>query len=155
AREVGTVLRLPLVQMSRYESDDTATVIGAWSDQPHPFRAGTRWPLDDLTVSAQVRETGRPVRLDDVSGVPGQIAAAGRQAGIRSAAGAPIIVNGRVWGVMATGSAADHPLPADIEQRLADFTELVATAISNAQAREDLQRLAAEQAALRRGARWS
>jgi PAS domain S-box-containing protein len=150
AREVGTVLRLPLVQMSRYESDGTATVIGAWSERPHPFRAGTRWSLDELTVSAQVRETGRPARLDDVSGVPGRIADAVRQVGIQSVAGAPIVVNGRVWGVMATGSAADRPLPADIEQRLADFTELVATAISDTQAREDLRRLAEEQAALRR-----
>jgi PAS domain S-box-containing protein len=150
AREVGTVLRLPLVQMSRYESDGTATVMGAWSERPHPFRTGTRWSLDDLTVSAQVRKTGRPARLDDVSGVPGKIAAAVTQVGIRSVAGAPIVVNGRVWGVIATGSAAGHPLAADIEQRLADFTELVATAISNAQAREDLRRLAQEQAALRR-----
>jgi PAS domain S-box-containing protein len=150
AREVGTVLRLPLVQMSRYESDGTATVIGAWSERPHPFRTGTRWSLDDLTVSAHVRKTGRPARVDDLAGVPGEIAEAVRRVGIGSVAGAPIVVNGHVWGVMATGSGADHPLPADIEQRLADFTELVATAISNAQAREDLQRLAAEQAALRR-----
>ena len=105
AREVGTVLRLPLVQMSRYESDGTATVIGAWSERPHPFRTGTRWSLDDLTVSAQVRKTGRPARVDDVAGVPGEIAEAVRRVGIRSVAGAPIVVNGRVWGVMATGSA--------------------------------------------------
>src|SRR3954468_5220011 len=150
AREVGTVLRLPLVQMSRYESDGTATVIGAWSERPHPFRPGTRWSLDDLTVSAQVRKTGCPARLDDVSGVPGEIAEAVRQIGIRSVAGAPIVVNGRVWGVMATGSAEGNELAADTEQRLADFTELVATAISHTQAREDLRRLADEQAALRR-----
>jgi GAF domain-containing protein len=150
AREVGTVLRLPLVQMSRYDSDGTATVIAAWSERPHPFRAGTRWPLDEQTITATVRKTGRPARLDDVSSVSGAIAEAVRQADMRSVAGAPIVVNGRVWGVMATGSAEDQPLASDIEQRLAEFTELAATAISNAQAREDLQRLAEEQAALRR-----
>jgi PAS domain S-box-containing protein len=150
AREVGTVLRLPLVQMSRYEADGTATVIAAWSERPHPFQAGTRWPLDEQTITATVRKTGRPARLDDVSGVAGRIADAVRAAGITSAAGAPIVVNGRVWGVMATGSAEGQALPSDIEQRLAEFTELLATAISNAQAREDLQRLADEQAALRR-----
>ena len=42
------------------------------------------------------------------------------------------------------------PLPPDAEDRLTQFTELVATAISNTQAREELQRLADEQAALRR-----
>jgi PAS domain S-box-containing protein len=150
AREVGTILRLPLVQMSRYDADGTATVIAAWSERPHPFRAGTQWPLDEQTITATVRKTGRPARLDDVSGVRGRIADAVRAVGITSAAGAPIVVNGRVWGVMATGSAEGQALASDIEQRLADFTELVATAISNVQAREDLRRLADEQAALRR-----
>ncbi len=43
-----------------------------------------------------------------------------------------------------------EPLPVGSEQRLADFTELLATAISNTQARSELARLAEEQAALRR-----
>ena len=150
AREVGAVLKLPLVQMSRYEPDGTATVIGAWSERPHPFQLGTSWPLDGPTISTIVRETGRPARLDDLAGVPGTIAEAVRKTGIRSVAGAPIVVGGRVWGVMATGSPQGDQLPAYTEQRLAEFTELVATAISNAQARKDLHQLAAEQAALRR-----
>src|SRR4029453_15191287 len=104
-REVGTVLRLPLVQMSRYDSEGNATVIAAWSERPHPFRPGAAWPLDEQTITATVRKTGRPARLDDVSGVPGRIADAVRAAGISSAVGAPIVVNGRVWGVMAPGSA--------------------------------------------------
>ena len=41
-------------------------------------------------------------------------------------------------------------MPAVTESRLADFTELVATAIANADAREQVTRLAEEQAALRR-----
>src|SRR4029453_6264491 len=93
-REVGTVLRLPLVQMSRYASDGNAPVTAAWSERPHPFRPGTRWPLDEQTITATVRKTGRPARLDDVSGVRGRIADAVRDVGITSAAGAPIVVNG-------------------------------------------------------------
>ena len=54
------------------------------------------------------------------------------------------------WGVMATGASEGHELPAGTEQRLAEFTELVGTAIANAQAREELRRLAEEQSALRR-----
>src|SRR3954464_4443513 len=42
AKGVAHVLDLPWVEMSRYEADGTATVIGAWSDHPHPFQAGTR-----------------------------------------------------------------------------------------------------------------
>jgi PAS domain S-box-containing protein len=150
AKEVAHVLELPLVEMSRYEPDGTATVIGAWSERPHPFQTGTRWALDGPTISAQVLETGRPARIDDFADIPGTIADAVRETGIRSGAGAPIIVDGAVWGVMATGATSRERLPDHIEDRLAAFTELVATAISNTQAREDLHRLADEQTSLRR-----
>jgi signal transduction histidine kinase len=43
-----------------------------------------------------------------------------------------------------------EPLPLDTEERLEKFTELVATAIANAEGRAALTRLAEEQAALRR-----
>jgi PAS domain S-box-containing protein len=150
AKEVAHVLDLPLVEMSRYEPDGTATVIGAWSERPHPFQAGTRWPLDGPTISARVLQTGRPARIDDFADIPGTIADAVRETGIRSGAGAPIIVDGAVWGVMATAASEHERLPDHIEDRLAAFTELVATAISNTQARDDLRRLADEQASLRR-----
>ncbi|HSC03738.1 MAG TPA: GAF domain-containing protein, partial [Solirubrobacteraceae bacterium] len=150
AREVGQVLGTPLVQMSRYEPDGAATVIGVWSERPHPFQAGTRWPLEGPTISLRVRETGRPVRLDDLAGIPGALAEAVRGTGIRSVAGAPIVVGGRVWGVMATGATEGRELPSGTEHRLAEFTELVGTAIANTHAREQLRLLVEEQAALRR-----
>src|SRR5215211_67745 len=71
AREVAQVLRLPLVVMSRYESDDTAAVIGAYADRPHPFVAGTRWPLDGPTISAHSprdRTSGTDRRLPEPPG---------------------------------------------------------------------------------------
>jgi PAS domain S-box-containing protein len=150
AREVSSVMGLPMVAMWRYEPDDTATVIGEWSERPHRFRAGTRWPLEGRTIVAMVRDTGRPVRIDAVADVPGAIADAGRDAGIRATAGAPIIIDGRVWGVMATAAAGGESLPDRIEERLTEFTELVATAISTTASRWQLARLADEQAALRR-----
>ncbi|HTE62287.1 MAG TPA: GAF domain-containing protein, partial [Solirubrobacteraceae bacterium] len=150
AREVGRVIGLPLVALWRYEPDGTATVLGAWSEHPHPFEPGTRWPLDGPTICAQVRKTGRPERIDDFADLPGTIADAARRTGIRSCAGAPIVVDGHVWGAMSTDSTDREPLPDQIEDRLAEFTELVATAISNTASREELARLADEQAALRR-----
>src|SRR5436190_18931585 len=48
--EVAGVLDLPLVEMSRFESDGSATVVGSWGRRPHPFEAGTRWPLDGPTL---------------------------------------------------------------------------------------------------------
>ena len=50
--------------------------------------------------------------------------------GIRSTVASPILVEGRLWGAM-TVSAKREPLPPDTEERLANFTELVATAIAN------------------------
>ena len=149
AKEVAKVLDLPLVELSRFDGDGSITVIGAWADRPHPFRPGTRWPLDGPTISARIAKTGQPTRIDDFKDIGGTIAAAVRATGIRSGAGAPIIVDGEVWGVMATASVDDERLPDGIEDRLADFTALVATAISNTQAREELHRVADEQAALR------
>jgi signal transduction histidine kinase len=150
AREVASVLRLSHVEMSRFEPDGSAVVIGAWSERADPFEAGTRWALGARTVSRLVRDTGRPARLDDYAELPGAIAAAARDAGIRCGAGAPIIVDGKTWGVMATGASDAASLPAGIEDRLAAFTELVAAAIAFSNAREALGTLAAEQAALRR-----
>jgi signal transduction histidine kinase len=150
AREVGRVIGLPLVTVWRYGHDGTTTVMGAWGERPHPFQAGTRWPLDGPTIAALVLETGRPARIDDLADVPGARAAAIREAGMRWSAGAPIIVDGDIWGVMGTGSADREPLADHIEDRLAEFTDLVATAISNSASRAELARLADEQAALRR-----
>jgi signal transduction histidine kinase len=150
AREVGRVIGLSLITVWRYERDGTTTVMGDWGERPHPFRAGTRWPLDGPTIAALVLKTGRPARIDDLVDVPGTRAAAMREAGMRSSAGAPIIVDGGIWGVMGTGSADREPLPDHIEDRLAEFTDLVATAISNSASRAELARLANEQAALRR-----
>jgi GAF domain-containing protein len=62
----------------------------------------------------------------------------------------PIVVEGRVWGFAFASSTADQPFAEDAEARIAAFTELVAMAISNAQARAEARRLGDEQAALRR-----
>jgi GAF domain-containing protein len=98
-----------------------------------------------------VFETGRPARIDRYAeSSSGPMGAAARERGIRSAVGTPVIVEGRLWGLIFAGSTLEQPLPPDIETRLASFTELVATAIANAASRASLARLAEEQAALRR-----
>ena len=50
----------------------------------------------------------------------------------------PITVEGELWGLIAVVSTSEEPPPPGTEERLAGFTELVATAIANAQARADL-----------------
>jgi len=150
AEEVAEVMHLPNAAICRYDDEGAViTVIAARDDRPHRFQPGTRWPLDGPSMSAQVLHTGRPARVEDYTDLPGSLAAEARESGLNRTAGAPIIVDGRVWGVIAT-SSPDAPLPHRVEDRLAEFTDLVATAISNSEAREDLHRLAEEQTALRR-----
>jgi PAS domain S-box-containing protein len=149
AEEAARILDVPLISVVRFELDETAIQVGAWGHE-NPFAVGTRWKLDERSVSAQVARTGRPARVDDYCDVPGEIAARLRDVGIRSSVGCPILVGGRLWGVVMALSSAHRPLPEDTETRLAGFTELVATAISNTQARDDLGRLVDEQTALRR-----
>ena len=150
AKEVGLVIGLPLVAVWRYEADGTASVVGAWSDRPHPFEVGSRWPLDGPTICARILETGRPATIDDFRPIPGTIADAARETGIRACAGAPIFVDGALWGAMSTDSTDGAPLPDDIEDRLVEFTELVAATFSTTARQEELARLADEQAGLRR-----
>ena len=90
-------------------------------------------PPDGLT--ATVLRTGQAARVDDYADVPG--GEPYLREGLRSAVAVPIHVNGRLWGAIAVGSA-EGPLPPDIEQRMTEFTDLVATAVANAQNRAEL-----------------
>ena len=136
AQEVATILGLPLVEMARYERDGTGTVIGAFGD--HPFPVGSNWTLDGPSVMAAVLRTGRSARIDDYSALEGAIAEVARGAVFRSAIGAPIIVDGATWGAIIAISKMPEPIPEHSEIRLRQFTELVATAVSNATTRAEL-----------------
>jgi signal transduction histidine kinase/putative methionine-R-sulfoxide reductase with GAF domain len=137
ACEVAKVMHLPVAAVQRYEDDDTATVTAAWSDRPHPYQPGTRWPFHTSGLATQVRQTGRAGRIKDFSHRRGAFAANARELGLHSIAAAPIIVDGAVWGLV-TIASTDGPLPDQTEDRLAEFTELVGTAIANAQSRTEL-----------------
>jgi GAF domain-containing protein len=110
-----------------------------------------RVSLEGATLPKVVRDSGRAAREDAWDEVAGEVAELTRdQLGIRSAVGSPIVVEGRVWGALFVSSTQTAHLPEDTESRLENFTELVGTAIANAQARAEVERLADEQAALRR-----
>ena len=151
AEEVGQLFRVELASLLRYEPGRTAISVTTWGPAGKNLPVGIRWPLEGHNVSTLVLETGRPARIDRYAdNSSGPLSAAPRETGIRSAVGTPVIVEGRLWGVIFAGSALEQPLPPDTETRLASFTELVATAIANADSRAVLARLAEEQAALRR-----
>jgi signal transduction histidine kinase len=149
ASEVARVLEVPIATVLRYEPDGTATSC-ARSQKGPPLELGTRFALDGPSVLGRILTTGKPARVDDYSLLNGELPDAVRIGGIRSSVGTPIVVSGRLWGAMVASNSHAEPLPEGTEERLADFTELLATAIANAESRVALERLADEQAALRR-----
>jgi signal transduction histidine kinase len=138
AEEVARVVNVWSVSIARYEADGTATELASFSEQGELFPVGTHWLLDGTNVLAHVRENGEPARIDDYSRPEGMIAQNASRLGIRSTVGIPIIVEGHLWGAMVVSSADPESLPASTEARLGDFTELVATAIANAESRAEL-----------------
>jgi signal transduction histidine kinase len=151
AGEAAHLLPVDSACMCRYEPDRTLTFVAQWDNVVTRFEIGSRWPLGGHNLGTLVFETGRPARMDGYAdSSSGSLSTGIREAAIRSAIGTPVIVDGRLWGLIATGSTMDQPLPPDTEARLVSFTELVAMAIANAQSRSALARLAKEQAALRR-----
>jgi signal transduction histidine kinase len=138
-REVGVISGADLARMERYEEDGTVRGVAAWSRGDERLAVGTHFTLEGASIAALVLQTRGPVRVDSFDEASGPIAQEARDLGIRSSVGCPIVVAGRLWGVIAASSRSDVPFPAETEVQMAQFTELVATAIANAQNQSELR----------------
>ena len=137
AEEAGNVLpEADLTMVGRYDAGRAVEVAGAWSRTGSDLLAGHRSELGGQDVSTLVFQTARPARTDNLGG--GTVTVAASEMGMRSAAGAPVSAGGRLWGVVIAASERQNALPPGAQHRLAAFTELVATAISSAQAQSEL-----------------
>lgn len=150
AEELGGLIKVDGAKMLRYEQDETVTFVASWGPLQAGLPVGARISFKGNSVSAQIFETWKPARVEDYVTATGQLAAHLHREGMQSAVGAPILVEGRLWGALLVGSVQIDPLPPDTETRIAQFAELVATAIANLEARAEVKRLADEQGALRR-----
>jgi GAF domain-containing protein len=150
AEEIGQLLGSEGIRMVRYDDDRTAVVLASSGIFKDAVAIGSGQPLGGENVASRVFRTGEPARIDDYATATGPIAESVRSIGIGSVVATPILVEGRLWGAMATATRQDEPLPPETESRLGQFTELLATAIANTEARAEVERLAKEQAALRR-----
>ena len=113
----------------RYETGDEITMVAAAyhpAAEPVKWPVGTRTPTAGNTLASTVLRSGGPARMDSYKNVAGVLATQVRAVGIRAAVGVPVIVDGRVWGLAAVGSARPGPMPADTEVRISGFAELVA-----------------------------
>jgi signal transduction histidine kinase len=141
AEEVSRLLAADFAILVRYDPPDTLEVVGTWTSTgaPAPTPVGGRLPLGGRNVTTLVWQTARPARIDyddAISGVIGQVAT--REWGLRSSVGVPVSVEGRPWGAIVVASTGGKFLPADIESRLTGFTELLSTAIANAEAQAEV-----------------
>jgi signal transduction histidine kinase len=107
-----------------FEPDATGRIVAATGQGAV---VGERRPVEEGTLIAEVQRSGRPGRADQFTGGVAGVGVA-----------TPVVVGGRLWG--ATLISSRHgSLPPDAERRLAEFTELVAIAIANAEDRAELK----------------
>jgi PAS domain S-box-containing protein len=131
------VLQVNASAVLRYESDQTATIVGRHNrDNIDVFRVGETLAAEEVTAFGQVLRTGTSARVDDWGRLRGHVAAVFFRTGYRSTAAAPIVVAGTLWGAVAI--ASEDPLAPDSESRLEAFCELASLAVASAQARADL-----------------
>ncbi len=130
AEEVGRLHSVDHAYVTRFDSEETVTVMARWTDtgEALPVELPRRFAAGPMT--AAVRETRGPVRLDLVGAI---------EAGVRSSVAAPITVEGNLWGCISAASTNPERPPAPgTETRLSNFSDLVATAIANAEGRSEL-----------------
>jgi signal transduction histidine kinase len=156
--EMRRCLQTAAARLYRFETDGQVTLVAAAAAEPvlPDPHVGERATIEGDNLAAAVLATGRPARRDSAA-TTGRLAQWTREVGIRAGVGVPVVVGGRLWGIATVGTAQPGPMPADAEARMGEFTELVATAISNAAtaaelqaSRDDFSGLATQQAALRR-----
>jgi signal transduction histidine kinase len=149
AAEAQRLRNADFVTMSRYNADGSATVVGTWpAGDAASLPVGSRVDYGSYTIHSLIFDTRRPARIEDYgeSGFGAEIV---QRFGIRCVVGVPIQVSGELWGAIGVASTRGSMAP-DTERWLAGFTELIAAAIANAQARLELRAIAEEQSSLRR-----
>ena len=130
----------------RFETGDTAVVVAASGLVDEPSMVGRRFALEEGIRA--VRDSGRTLRFSALDR-PLREAVSESDGGkhVRWSAGIPITLRGNVWGLSLLGSARDEAF-ADIDEGIAAFTQLISTAVANAQANDELRERAREQSEL-------
>jgi signal transduction histidine kinase/MFS family permease len=150
--EVARRLGADAANLVRFEPrTNEGVIVGKWSEPGVKIPgAGTRVELFGGALE-RVFKTGRPARggVDDPGNSPALVARL-KELGVTSLVAAPIEVSGELWGAVVVSVTGDQTFAADAEERIGQFASLVAVALANAEAREQLSNLAEEQAALSR-----
>jgi signal transduction histidine kinase len=138
AGEIGQLLPADYVLIGRYGEGDDITTVGTWSADADPAALPVDLGLRARDLAALVRRTGRPARAQ-----PGELGLEphgrnGPRRSVQSSVAVPIDVEAELWGVVIAASTRAEPMADATEIRLGSFTELVSTAIANAEAKAAL-----------------
>ncbi|MGI5183122.1 HAMP domain-containing protein [Dactylosporangium sp. CA-152071] len=136
--ELGQLVGTDAARIVRFEADGTATVVAAWGAPDPEMPVGARVSLDGDSATSIVHRTGRPARMSSYEGASGSLVVHARERGAHASVSAPISVAGGLWGAVTVFAMGDRPMPTDAEERLAASTDLIGTAVANAQAHDDL-----------------
>src|SRR5882724_6956587 len=137
AEEAGRLVEARTAVTVRFD-EVSAVVAGSWSDgEGAGIAVGTLVPYSE-PGSPVYRVSHEGGRIDDYADLPGEAARLTQLAGYRSSVMAPITAGGRLWGTLSVFSAGADHFPPDAQQRLADFTNLVALALESADAHDQL-----------------
>ncbi len=148
ASEAAALAGVEFTTLLRYEQDGSTQIV-ALDGAPDGVVLGMRAPGTGDGAVQRVWRTRQPARIDDLATMSGVWPQLAHRYGFTASAAVPIVIRGDLWGALvAVGRGEAFPRP--IEEHLANFAELAGTAVSAADARQELRLLAEEQAALRR-----
>ena len=141
AGELGRLQRADYAVVNRFEPGRVVTAVGHWTAPGVPDimpPLGGRWKIDGESAAAQIMRTARPARMTMRDDNAGRVGAWTRAHGIHHVVGSPIMMEGRLWGMMAVLSLTPEPSPEDTERHLREFADLLVTAVANAENRNQL-----------------
>ena len=139
SEEAGRVLEAHSANLLRFEDASASVIVGCWGKPGVPAGPiGQRFPAVPGSIAERVFSTGRPSRLERDEVKDPHFAEYLRRTHVYSVVGAPIIVTGRLWGVISARLTPPHVFPPGAEVRLDKFARLISLALANEEARDQL-----------------
>jgi signal transduction histidine kinase len=139
AEEIGPLLGAEESAVVRFQPDRSARVVAGLGPWLEVVGVGERLDFDEPPAITDVFRAGRAQRFDtpDYGTAPAALPAYLRRAGYRSVVASPIFVEGGLWGALVVATKRES-LPADTEDRMANFAELARIVIATAESRAEL-----------------
>jgi signal transduction histidine kinase len=138
AAEIEGLLDADGVMLGRYEPGDEITMVARRGAGAEILPPGTRVSHEGGGVATLVRRSRAPARVEHYEDTHGTVAQYARSWGVRVSVAAPVVVDGRLWGVAIASWTREESPPAGTEERMAQFAQLLETAIANAEGRAEL-----------------